>query len=404
MQQRDNGSYRAPLQDNARTGQWPLAQIRFLAWLWQGVWVIRQFGFSEDKFKNINRRYFLFGGLALVAAGLGFSWPVYRSFGALPEKAPKSPNWQDGAFRNLPNTYVYRNLANEPAYPESWLRFFFSHGDERYPPAPVNAKKDNLKTLRDGEFVWLGHSSILCRLGGKIICIDPVLSSHASPLPLIIPAWDGTQPYSANDFPFIDYLCITHDHWDHLDYPTIRDLKFGNVLTGKGVGAHFKRWGIKPEPAELDWFEEYRDGPLRFTYTPSMHFSGRGTKRNQSLWGGFALDAGSGGKLYFTGDGGFGDHFRDIGNRFGPFEMIFPDSGQYNRAWSRVHMFPEQSVQAAVDTKSRLACPVHHGKFTLAWHPWNEPALRFSKRAAEVNLPFILPEIGEKRSIDGKMT
>lgn len=353
--------------------------------------------------KKINRRYFLFGGLALVAAGLGFSWPLYRSFGALPDKPPVSPNWQDGAFRNLPNSYVYQGLANEPVYPENWLRFFFSHGDRRYPPAPVPCRRTDLKTLRDAEFVWLGHSSLLCRLGGKIICIDPILSSHASPLPMIIPAWAGSQPYTADDFPFIDYLCITHDHWDHLDYPTIRDLKFGQVLTGKGVGAHFRRWGIIPQPLEMDWFEEFRDGPLRFIYTPSMHFSGRGTTRNQSLWGGFVIDAGSGGRVYFTGDGGFGDHFRNIGKNLGPFEIIFPDSGQYNRAWSRVHMFPEQSVQAAIETKSRLACPVHNGKFTLAWHPWDEPAQRFAKRATEIKLPFILPEIGEKRRIDGNM-
>lgn len=218
---------------------------------------------DEDNLKKINRRYFLTGTLALAAAGLGASWPFYRSFGALPEKPPNSPHWHDGAFHNLPNSYVYKGLDNEPVYPANWLRFFFSHGDRRYPSSPVPSRDTNLKSLR----------------------------------------------------------------------------------------------------------------------------------------GGFAIDAGSGGKIYFTGDGGFGNHFRDIGKSLGPFEIIFPDSGQYNRAWNHVHMFPEQSVQAAVETGSRLACPVHIGKFTLAWHPWNEPMQRFGKKAEELKMPFILPAIGEKRSI-----
>lgn len=346
---------------------------------------------------KINRRNFLIGGISIAAVALGVSWPIYRSFGALPKKPQNSPHWHGGVFHNLSNSYVYKGLDNEPVYPENWLRFFFSHGDRRYPPDPVPTSKTDLKNLRDGEFVWLGHSSLLFKLGGKTICIDPILSSHASPFPMIIPAWEGTEAYSASDFPFIDYLCITHDHWDHLDYSTVRDLKFGNVLTGKGVGTHFECWGIEPKPVEMDWYEEFSEGPLRFVYTPSMHFSGRGTTRNQSLWGGFVVDAGSGGKIYFTGDGGFGDHFRNIGKILGPFDIIFPDSGQYNRAWSRIHMFPEQSVQAAVETGSRLACPVHIGKFTLAWHPWNEPVQRFGKRAEELKMPFILPKIGEKK-------
>lgn len=350
----------------------------------------------------MKRRHFLVGGIAALAAVSGFSWPVCRRFGALPDKTFASPNWHDGNFHNLPDSYIYQDLDKEPVSHGGWLRFFLSHGDNRYPPNPVAAQKSGLKNLKDGEFVWLGHSSILCKLAGKTVCIDPVLSSHASPLPLIIPAWNGTRIYSASDFPPIDYLCISHDHWDHLDYPTVCALKFKNIITGKGVGAHFKSWGIKTEPVELDWFDEYHDGPLRFVFTPSMHFSGRGTTRNRSLWGGFILDSGSGGKIYFTGDGGFGNHFRDIGGKLGPFDMLFPDSGQYNRAWSRVHMFPEQAVRAAIDTNSSIACPVHRGKFTLAWHPWNEPELRFSKKAHEMKLSYILPEIGEKRNFGGE--
>ncbi|MBD5418348.1 MAG: MBL fold metallo-hydrolase [Desulfovibrio sp.] len=347
----------------------------------------------------MTRRYFVLGALATVVAGGVYSWNLWRKFGALPEPTPISPNWEDGAFHNLPNTYVYAGLDKEPLETGGWLKFFLACDGDRYPPAPVPSAPADFHSLKDGEFVWLGHSSFLLKLNGKIICIDPVLSSRASPVPFTIPAWPGANPYQAADFPFIDYLCVSHDHWDHLDYKAVKNLDYGHVLCGKGVGAHFGAWGRK-NFTELDWWEEWREGPLRIVFTPSQHFSGRGLTRNQSLWGGFVVDAGSGGKVYFTGDGGYGHHFAEIGRRYGPFESIFPDTGQYNRAWSTVHMFPEQAVRAAQDTRSLLACPAHIGKFTLAWHAWDEPTRRFSKKAEEVGQKYILPIIGEKFRID----
>ncbi|MBD5640856.1 MAG: MBL fold metallo-hydrolase [Desulfovibrio sp.] len=351
--------------------------------------------------RKITRRYFLGAGLAALAGAGFYSWSLWRSFGALPEQAPASPNWQAGAFRNLPDNYIYAGLDQEPLHEGGWLKFLLERDGDRYPPAPVPSIRSDLGSLRDGEFVWLGHSSFLFRLAGKTICVDPVLASRASPVPFTIPAWPGASPFRAGDFPKIDYLCISHDHWDHLDYKAVTSLRYDNVLCGKGVGAHFRSWNM-PEPAELDWGETWQAGPLKFTFTPSRHFSGRGLTRNRSLWGGFAITAGSGGSVYCTGDGGYGSHFAAIGKTCGPFDLILPDSGQYNRAWATVHMFPEQAAQAARDTKSRLACPAHIGKFTLSWHPWDEPTRRFAKKAAELGQNFILPVIGEKCSIDGR--
>lgn len=302
-------------------------------------------------------------------------------------------------FRNLPDCYIPMYLDHEPHDTGGWLRFLFSRSGDRYPPGPVCSVKSNLRTLRDGDFVWLGHSSLLVKLGGRLICIDPVLSPYASPLSGIIPAWPGSQPFSISDLPDIDFLLISHDHWDHLDYPTVSRIKYSHLLCGKGVGNHFRYWGLDHAGAELDWFEEVQTDGLRIIFTPSIHFSGRGLVRNKTLWGGFLIDAGSGGRIYYTGDGGYGSHFGDISRIYGPLDICFMDCGQYNRNWPQAHMFPEQSVLCAIDTGARLACPVHHGKFTLAWHPWNEPVQRFSKAALARNLPFILPRIGEVAQI-----
>lgn len=347
---------------------------------------------------KISRRFFIFGGLATLALASGWSWSLYKKFGALPETPPLSPNWQNGEFQNLPDHYIYSGLDSEPGASGGWLKFFLERDGNRYPPGPVPAAKADLHSLRDGEFVWFGHSSFLLRLCGKFICIDPVLSSRASPVPFTIPAWHGSSPYKAPDFPVIDYLCISHDHWDHLDYDTVKNLSIRKAICGKGTGAHFRAWGLAA-PVELDWWEEFGDGPLRFTFTPSRHFSGRGLTRNQSLWGGFAIKAPDW-RIYFSGDGGYGSHFQEIGKKLGPFDIAFTDSGQYNRAWPYVHMFPEQSVQACQEVRTRLACPCHFGKFTLAWHPWNEPAQRFSRQAEASGVPYMLPVIGEKYSLD----
>lgn len=347
--------------------------------------------------KKWTRRGFIIGGLAALAAG-GYAYDVARKFGSLPKTAPESPNWRDGAFRNLPNSYVYADLDKEPQHGGGWLKFFLDRDGNRYPPGPVESVRTDLRSLEDGDFIWLGHSSFLLKLGGKTICVDPVLSTRASPVPFTIPAWPGASPYTARDFPRIDCLCITHDHWDHLDYKAVANLEYDSVICGKGVGAHFAAWRLR-QPVELDWGDEYRDGPLRIIFTPGQHFSGRGLTRNQSLWGGFILDASSGGKAYITGDGGYGSHFSDIGKKYHSFDMVFPDSGQYNRAWAGVHMFPEQAVMACHDSGARLACPAHIGKFTLSWHPWNEPGERFAAKAEETGLPYIRPIIGEKARI-----
>ncbi|MDE5833169.1 MAG: MBL fold metallo-hydrolase [Desulfovibrio sp.] len=348
----------------------------------------------------MSRRKFLLslaglGALAVTGVSL---WPIYRAFGDSSREDFISPHWRSGSFHNLPNAYVYPDLASEPAYTGGWLKFFLSRDDNRYPTEPVKSVKTDLASLRDGEFVWLGHSSLLLKLAGKYFCFDPVFARRASPVPFTIPAWPGSTPRAPEDFPVIDYLCLSHDHWDHLDYEAATKLKYKTVVCGLGVGSHLRYWGVGNDIVELDWFKS-TGSPIKIVFTPSMHFSGRGLKRNRTLWGGFVIDAGDSGKIYFTGDGGYGAHFAEIGKNYGPFDIIFPDSGQYNRCWPTVHMFPEQAVRAAVDSRAALACPVHRGKFTLSWHSWDEPEKRFAREATLRKVSFVVPVIGEKVAI-----
>lgn len=348
---------------------------------------------------SISKRKFLLGSFALAGAAIGLgSWKIWNDFGALPRGGFDSPNWHGEEFHNLMDEPV---LAEKPNMEGGWLKFMFGRGD-RYPDRPVKSVKSDLKSLADNEFVWLGHSSFLLRMNGKIICVDPVLAGRASPVPFTIPAWPGSMPFRASDFPHIDLLCISHDHWDHLDRLAVSALDWDRAICGLGVGSHFASWGLK-KPLELDWNDKLQLDGLEIVFTPSQHFSGRGLTRNKSLWGGFVFNVGSSGAVYFTGDGGYGSHFGEIGKAYGPFDLVFPDSGQYNKGWPAVHMFPEQAAQAVLDARGKSAVPVHFGKFTLAWHPWDEPQKRFASAANKVGLNFRLPLIGEKQAILQKM-
>lgn len=227
---------------------------------------------------SISKRKFLLGSFALAGAAIGLgSWKIWNDFGALPRGGFDSPNWHGGEFHNLMDEPV---LAEKPNMEGGWLKFMFGRGD-RYPDRPVKSVKSDLKSLADNEFVWLGHSSFLLRMNGKIICVDPVLAGRASPVPFTITAWPGSMPFRASDFPHIDLLCISHDHWDHLDRLAVSALDWDRAICGLGVGSHFASWGLK-KPLELDWNDKLQLDGLEIVFTPSQHFSGRGLTRNKA--------------------------------------------------------------------------------------------------------------------------
>jgi len=246
--------------------------------------------------------------------------------------------------------------------------------------------------------VWFGHSSYYLQIDGKKMLIDPVMSGSASPVSFTTRSFVGGDVYTTDDIPAIDYLFITHDHWDHLDYQTVTKLKskVGKVITGLGTGAHLEAWGYSPSDIiEKDWNEEVvLDSGFIVTTAPARHFSGRGLKRNKSLWTSFIVKTPTL-KIFIGGDSGYDTHYKTIGENHGPFDLAILECGQYNAYWKYIHMMPEETVQAALDLNAKRLFPVHWGKFSLALHDWDEPIIKVVEESIKKNLPLVHPMIGE---------
>jgi L-ascorbate metabolism protein UlaG (beta-lactamase superfamily) len=278
---------------------------------------------------------------------------------------------------------------------------FFGKGVEREPVKDLPVVDTDLNSLASAKptLVWFGHSSYLLTLGGKRILSDPVFSERASPVQYSGPkAYPGTNIYSVEDFPSLDIVIITHDHYDHLDYHSIQELnkKTTKFCVPLGVGEHMERWGVPHEKIiEFDWWETFEViDSVVVTCTPARHFSGRGFTRNKTLWGSFVVKT-AGHSIFLGGDSGFGAAFKEIGDRFGPFDIAMLECGQYDLQWPQIHMMPEETVQAAIDLKAKVFLPVHWGKFTLALHPWRDPIRRAVKHAQATGTKITTPLIGE---------
>lgn len=307
----------------------------------------------------------------------------------------KSSNFRDGQFQNLNFTPTF---AEDVSKWEMIRDGIFKISKRKAPETNLPSIKTDLKNLDPikNVLVWFGHSSYFMQIDGKRILVDPVFSGHASPFSFMVKSFKGSDVYAPEDFPAIDYLFITHDHWDHLDYQTIKRLKIGKIITALGVGAHLERWGFQSSQIiELDWNQSIElDSGFATTATPGRHFSGRGFKRNQSIWCSFVLQTSSK-KIFVGGDSGYDTHFAKISADQGPFDLALLECGQYNKSWKYIHMMPEQTVQAAIDLKAKVLMPVHWGKFALALHAWDEPIIRVTKEAHRLNVPIIHPMIGE---------
>ncbi|MCP4520580.1 MAG: hypothetical protein GY827_02595 [Cytophagales bacterium] len=267
----------------------------------------------------------------------------------------------------------------------------------------VPEKVDSLSLVtKDIEFTkvtWFGHSAFLLQMDGKNILLDPMLGESPSPSPLL-----GTKRYAKElpieieKLPVIDAIIFSHDHYDHLDYESVKKLmpKVKKYYVPLGLGNHLTSWGIEKEKVkEMNWWEETDFEGIQLVLTPSRHFSGRGiSDRYATLWGSWVIN-GKKDKVYFSGDGGYAGHFKEIGEKYGPFDLALLECGQYNEKWSEIHMMPEQTIQAGLDLQAKRVMPIHWGAFTLALHSWKDPIERASKKAEEVNLPLTTPKVGE---------
>jgi L-ascorbate metabolism protein UlaG (beta-lactamase superfamily) len=328
-------------------------------------------------------------------------------FGSLPagerlELIRVSPQYKSGAFQNQSPTPSFTEGAT---FFSVLKKFFFEKTERRKPAQTLPSVKTNLLQLKKEEnvWVWMGHSSYFMQIDGKTILVDPVLSGAASPLSFTTRSFPGSDIYTTDDIPAIDFLFISHDHWDHLDYDTIKKIqpKIKTIITGLGTGDHLERWGFKKEMIiEKDWNENVAlaDG-FSVTVTPARHFSGRGFKRNGALWVSFVLQTPKH-KIYLGGDSGYDDHFKTIGNLHGPFDLAILECGQYDKNWKYIHMMPEETALAAKELKAKKFLAVHWGKFALGNHAWDEPVKRVHKAAQEKQMHLLTPMIGEQVNID----
>lgn len=323
-------------------------------------------------------------------------------FGKIPsgkrlEKIKNSPNYKNGEFNNIHHTPMFADDAN---FFVVLKEFIFNKDKRNIPLTALPSKKEDLFKLdiKKDFLVWFGHSSYFIQADGKRMLVDPVFSGNASPVKFTTKSFKGSDAYTSEDIPFIDYLFITHDHWDHLDYLTLLGLKpkIGKIITGLGVGAHLEYWGFdKSIIHEKDWNEELvLDEGFTVHTAPARHFSGRLLKRNRTLWMSFVVFTPTK-KFYFGGDSGYDNHFAEIGKQFGPFDLAILEDGQYNERWKYIHMLPEETVQAATDLRAKTFLPVHWSKFALSLHAWDEPIKRVVAEASRKQVSVLHPLIGE---------
>lgn len=352
--------------------------------------------------KFIKRTMIILFSVILLLATVIFFYIRQPQFGKAPrgkrlEQLQQSPNYKDGKFQNLSKTPT---LAEGYNYFGVIYQNYLKNKPRHYPTDIIPSVKTDLLNLPvdTNVLVWFGHSSYFIQIDGKRILVDPVFSGNASPIPRTAKSFNGTDIYTVADLPDIDYLFISHDHYDHVDYETLIALKdkTKKVICSLGVGSHFEYWGYDSSKIiEKDWNEkvELDSGFTAFVET-ARHFSGRGLSTNNTLWASYVLQTTSM-KIYIGGDSGYDTHYADIGSKYGSIDLAILDNGQYNEAWKYIHNLPEDVLKAAKDLKAKRIFPVHSSKFALAAHAWDEPLVKLAELNKSYNIPLVTPIIGE---------
>lgn len=325
--------------------------------------------------------------------------------GEFMERIQKSPNFRDGEFQNIqPTTVRSKDVSAMDMYGE----FFFKKKIRNKPIDSIPGIHIDLHSQpwQNDVLVWFGHSSYLLSLGGMRILVDPVFSDHASPVSGIVAAFPGSNRYSVDDMPVIDILVITHDHWDHLDYETIKKLKpkVKSVVCGLGVGETLELWGYESKIIhELDWEDRIAlDSCLVITSHTARHFSGRSLQRNKTLWASYTIQT-RGRRVFLGGDGGYGPHFAEIGKKHGPYDLAILENGQYDKAWKNIHTMPDELPLIAQDLRAQNIMTIHNSKFPLSNHSWDEPLELAYSHFQQNGLRLLTPMIGELVNLENSL-
>ncbi len=341
--------------------------------------------------------------IATVAVSAAIVLTTLDSLGARPSgelraRIERSPNYRDGEFVNATPTQ-----SLEPGGFGDMLRHQFLGDEERVPTGPIAIEEKSWQDFAEApasglRTTWMGHSTVLIEIDGARVLIDPIWSDRCSPVSFFGPRRFFDPPLPLDEIPPIDAVLISHDHYDHLDMPTVKALaeRGTRFFVPLGIGAHLARWGVPLDRiTDLDWND---DAPvtdsLRVTATPARHYSGRSVWQNQTLWSSWVV-TGPQHRVYYSGDSGYGPHLAEIGTRYGPFDLALVKIGASDPTWKQIHMDPEEAVQAARDVRASVLQPVHWGTFNLAYHAWFEPADRAVARAAQSGMRIVVPRPGQ---------
>ena len=324
-----------------------------------------------------------------------------RASGARSERMQDSPLWTGQSFRNL---HPALPGLRDPLVATPTISEFLCGGTRRTPHGPLPSFDPRDAWLKKPDTglraTWLGHSTVLIKIDGLRVLTDPVWGPRASPSTLVGPKRFQPVPVLLSAMPPIDLVVISHDHYDHLDYPTIRELALMGVpfVTSLGVGAHLEAWGVPTERiTELDWWQSHTlpGGELTVTAAPSQHFSGRGLKdRNATLWSSMAVRT-SKHTVFFSGDTGLTTEYATIRERLGPFDLIMLEVGAFHPSWGDIHLGPANALEAHGLLGGGAFLPVHWGTFTLAMHAWDEPAKTLVALGAKRGARLVMPRLGE---------
>ncbi len=336
--------------------------------------------------------------LACFAAFIYLFFQFYPPFGG---KTPiaikqKSKNFKDGKFVNQISTPMEMGFKTMVSIIRDQLR---KHSARKPAKNLVPEHLDATQQVKQEQITWFGHSAFLLQMNGKNVLLDPMFGRSPSPFPSVGPQrFSKDLPAMPEDLPHIDAVLISHDHYDHLDYESVKKIasKVDMFFVPIGLSAHLQKWGVKPKQiTELDWWDESRFEGFTFVCTPSRHFSGRTlTDRSTTLWASWVIKTKQT-SIFFSGDSGYGPHFKQIGSKYGPFDLTLLECGQYDPRWSTIHMFPEQTAQAHADLRGKRMIPMHWGAFVLSLHGWTEPVQRVLAAGTKTGAVIMTPKIGE---------